>query len=141
VRVIVFKFLAPVFKPSLSFRNKNEIYTIPDAKNGFKVSLKKKPNKKQSLISKIDNLIEKSNFKNSDLNLADEEQLNEFENYGRNLLHNLKLLNRSLTTSRSYSIEHSRRDSQSKEVLPFIQNHTNNMYIEEWKHVALVLDR
>jgi len=144
IRVIVFKFLAPVcFKSGVYFRKKHETYDntdVSEAQSGKVVKTKKTSIRKEVLICRLDKILEKSRSKNSDLVLDENEKMNEYENFGRNLLHNLKLLNKSLIMSKPCQIKHSKEEAYLLLDQNQVANKTN-MYIEEWKQVALVLDR
>jgi len=131
------------FKSGIHFRKKHETYDNTDtseAQSGKVVKPQKTSIRKEVLICRLDRILEKSRTKNSDLVLDENEKMNEYENFGRNLLHNLKLLNRSLIMSKPCQTKHSKEGAY----LVLDQNQAankTNMYMEEWKQVALVLDR
>lgn len=142
LRFLLFKILAPVcFMTDIHFRKKHETY---ENFGFFDLSSKmnkekKKTNSKEFLIFKLINFLDKNKLvcrNNSNTDSQCENALDEYEKYGRNLYTNLKSLNKSLMVS--YGNVCALNDKRQKSVPT---DDSKNFYIEEWKHVALVLDR
>lgn len=133
VRFIVFRILAPMCLFKVHCRKNNEDFEgtghfntkINESKK--ESSNSKKIGNKCDLVLTLDQIIVSQQTPNQ---ISTDE---EYEKYGQKLLVGLKSLNRNLHEN----------DSSSKESnSSFLRNEVlKQIYLEEWKHIALVLDR
>ena len=133
IRFFVFRILAPICFLKMHFRKKNEDF---EETGEFKLKLKQSRKKnghqkgnKYDLMITLEKMIETQ----PKSNLISKEE--EYEKYGRNLLIGLKSLNKNLACFNPKStLSKSNSNCLKDQVTKF-------MYLEEWKQIALVLDR
>ena len=124
MRVFFFKWLARILMLKFYCRGKEDL--SPQGSNSNKHLDQKE------LIVNLETLLDPLVSSNSSTKANKESQL---ENCAKDLLKNLKLLNKSL------SVGHKPLESLSKSSTTNNHNQPFSIYIEEWKQVALILDR
>lgn len=152
MRVIIFGIISPLCLCKFHFRQRDEIYETIESYERFNLSIKpKKPalikHKQSSLILRLNKFLDGAEQSASN-------ETDEYEKYGRFILMHLRTLNKTLLLNKkqldfeamhkAFMADGTLPDESLGKYAESVRNifeFAKNMYIEEWKQVALVLDR
>lgn len=152
MRLFIFRIMSPLCLCKFHFRRRDEVYETMESYERFNLNIKqKKPvrikNSRNGLISKLDEFLNKTEQSNS-------HEKDVYEEYGRIILKNLRTLNKMLllnkkqldfeATHKAFLVDGSVADESLEKCDETVKNifeFAKDMYIEEWKQVALILDR
>lgn len=151
MRLFIFRILSPLCLCKFHFRRRDEVYETMESYERFNLNIKQKKTapikKSRSIISKLNEFLNKTEQCNSN-------GKDEYEKYGRFILMHLRTLNKTLLLNKKqYDFEATNSElltdgrvageglGTCDETVRNIFEFAKDMYIKEWKQVALVLDR